>query len=228
MNKNATIEANYTLQFANATGSNSATQASLINAGQPNLRTLQPTSQDVRHNFVLSMDYRFADGDYYNGPTLGNGQKVFSNAGINFVANATSGRPYTGQANVTQAVAFGVQQRSTIDGSVNGNRYPWRFNVNMKIDKSFALNPGKPEASQNHLQIYLWVQNVFNTRNIVSLYRYTGLPDDDGWLTSAEGQQAMLSTTSMQSYQDLYSVKMQNPGNYTRPRLVRLGAVISF
>ena len=228
LNKNASLEANYTLQFANATGSNTSTQAALINAGQPNLRTLQPTNQDVRHNFIVSMDYRFAGGDYYNGPVLGNGNKILQNSGINFVASATSGRPYTGQANVTQAVAFGVQQRSTIDGSVNGNRYPWLFNVNMRIDKSFMLKPGGEGSRGNSLQVYLWVQNLFNTRNIVGLYRYTGLPDDDGWLTSAEGQQAMLSTTDVQSYQDLYSVKMQNPSNYTRPRLVRLGAVFSF
>lgn len=231
-NKNVTLEANYTLQFANATGSGTTTQASLINAGQPNLRTLQPTNSDRRHNFVVSMDYRFQGGANYNGPVVGNGKKIFQNAGINLVGNALSGRPYSGQANVTQAVASGVAQRSTIDGSINGNRYPWLFNMNMRIDKSFQLKVGGDEEENSgfnsNVQVYIWVQNLFNTRNIVGLYRYTGLPDDDGWLASAEGQQATLGQTNQDSYQTLYEAKVQNPSNYTLPRLVRLGVVLNF
>ncbi|MFY0673606.1 MAG: TonB-dependent receptor [Bacteroidia bacterium] len=233
-NKNVTLEANYTLQFANATGSSAGTQAALINAGQPNLRTLQPTSQDRRHNFVLSLDYRYGAGDAYNGPIVG-GRKIFQNTGVNLIGSALSGRPYSGQKNVTQAVSLGVAQRSTIDGTINGNRYPWLFNVDMRVDKSFGLVVGSKEDKVGNtvpkvaqLTVYLWAQNVFNTRNIVGLYRYTGLPDDDGWLNSAEGQQAMLTTTDVNSYMDLYNAKVQNPGNFTRPRLIRLGVVMSF
>jgi outer membrane receptor protein involved in Fe transport len=236
-NKNVTLETNYTLQFANATGSSSGTQATLINAGQPNLRTLQPTSQDRRHNFVLSLDYRYGSGDSYNGFITKNGKKIFQNAGVNLIASGLSGSPYSGQKNVTQAVALGVAQRSAIDGTINGNRYPWLFNVDMRIDKSFPLSIGgtkneltgvKTGGKQASVTIYLWTQNLFNTRNIVGLYRYTGLPDDDGWLNSAEGQQQILSVTNQQAYRGLYNAKVQSPGNYTRPRLIRLGAVISF
>jgi hypothetical protein len=236
-NKNVTIDANYTLQFANATGSSATTQAAMINAGQPNLRTLQPTGSDRRHNFVLSLDYRYQRGTDYNGLVSKKGKQIFADAGINLIASAMSGAPYTGQQNVTQAVAIGVQQRSNIDGSINGNRYPWLYNVDLRIDKSFPLTIGgktdelsglKVGGKASAITVYVWAQNIFNTRNIVGLYRYTGLPTDDGWLSSAEGQQAMLSTSNMNSYIDLYTVKMEQPSNYTRPRLIRLGAVMSF
>ncbi|MBI1184281.1 TonB-dependent receptor [bacterium] len=235
-NKNVTLEANYTLQFANATGSSSTTQASLINAGQTNLRSLQPTNQDRRHNFVLSFDYRYGHGSAYNGFITNGGKKIFQDAGINFIASALSGSPYSGQKNVTQEVAIGVQQRSTIAGTVNGNRYPWLFNIDMKIDKSIPVTLGKKKGDdgvkvggkQSALTVYLWVQNLFNTRNIISLYRYTGLPDDDGWLNSSMGQQQILLQTNQASYQALYNAKVNSPSNYTRPRLIRIGAVISF
>ncbi|MGB0431922.1 MAG: TonB-dependent receptor domain-containing protein, partial [Bacteroidia bacterium] len=236
-NRNVTLEANYTLQFANATGSSAGTQAALINAGQPNLRTLQPTSSDRRHNFVLSLDYRYGRGENYNGPISSGGKKLFQDMGINLIGSALSGRPYSGQKNVTQAVSVGVAQRSTIDGIINGNRYPWLFNVDARLDKSFPLVIGgktdeltgtKTGGKAAAITVYLWAQNVFNTRNIVGLYRYTGLPDDDGWLASAEGQQAMLTASDVSSYIDVYTAKVQNPGNYTRPRLVRLGVVMSF
>ena len=239
-NKNVTIDANYTLQFANATGSGTSTQQALIQAGQPNLRTLQPTNNDSRHNIVMSFDYRYGSGADYNGPVLGkNGKarRIFENAGANLILSTTSGSPYSGQKNVTQSVATGVAQRATIDGTINGNRYPWRFNVDLRIDKTWGLSFGDQKdangtvtqkGKQANLQVYLWVRNLFDTRNIVGLYRFTGLPDDDGWLSSAEGVQTIESVTFQQAYVDLYSVKVNNPSNYTLPRLIRVGAVISF
>lgn len=236
-NKNVRLEANYTLQFANATGSGTASQAALIQAGQPNLRTLQPTSRDVRHNIVLSLDYRYGSGAAYNGPIVGKKDRpILENAGINLIMNTSSGRPYSGQQNVTQAVALGVANRATLDGQINGNRYPWIFNTDLRIDKTWMLTLGKKtdasgdvidQGKATRLQVYLWARNVFNTRNIVGLYRYTGLPDDDGWINSAEGQQTIDAQTNQQAYIDLYRIKVQNPSNYTLPRLIRLGVVFS-
>lgn len=236
-NKNVTLEANYTLQFADATGSSATSQAAMIQANQPNLRTLQPTNNDVRHNFVVSFDYRFAGGEAYNGPITDGGKKILANTGLNVVMSTSSGRPYSGQKNVTQDVSVGVAQRRNIEGTVNGSRYPWLFNVNARLDKSWGFAYGvKTDEEGNaigkpkvmNLNVYLWAQNLFNTRNIVRLYRYTGLPDDDGWLSSAQGQQNLLLQEDQQSYIDLYRTKVQNPNNFTRPRLIRLGVIVSF
>lgn len=239
-NKNITLNANYTLQFAKATGSGSGSQAALVAAGQPNLRTIQPTGSDVRHNFAASMDFRYSgDPGRYNGPRLKNGMPIFLNAGANLILNATSGRPYSGQTNPTQAVAVGVAQRATIDGAINGNRYPWIFRMDLKVDKTFPLMLGakfddegkyqKGSGKAVGINAYVWIQNLFDARNVVGVYRYTGLPDDDGWLSSAEGQQTSLATAfDQQSYTDMYNIKVNNPSNYSLPRLIRFGLAFQF
>jgi len=53
---NFTVNANYTLQFADGTGSGSTSQRGLTNRG--NLRTLFPLSFDERHRINLVLDYR--------------------------------------------------------------------------------------------------------------------------------------------------------------------------
>ena len=53
---------------------------SLVNTGQPNLRTTIPLSYDQRHAISASVDYRYKTGDKYTGPVLGK-WKVFEDAG---------------------------------------------------------------------------------------------------------------------------------------------------
>ena len=134
---NVSMSANYTLQFANGTGS-SATGYSLVNSGQPNLRTTIPLSYDQRHSFNLSMDYRFNGGKDYNGPVWFNKQ-VFANSGANFIIIAGSGTPYSRQSNITQDGAFGINQRSTLEGSLNGSRNPWTVELIQKLIRAFQL-----------------------------------------------------------------------------------------
>ena len=67
--KNITLRANYTLQFAKGTGSSAGSNLAIIASGQPNLRTLTNLSFDQRHRFNVSLDYRFGMGSEYNGPT---------------------------------------------------------------------------------------------------------------------------------------------------------------
>ena len=93
------MSANYTLQFADGTGSSSTSGLSLVNAGQPNLRTTVPLSSDQRHAFNVSMDYRYASGKDYTGPVWF-GKQVFANAGANIVIIAGSGTPYSKQSNI--------------------------------------------------------------------------------------------------------------------------------
>ena len=52
---NVTFQANYTLQFADGTGSNVNSQRGLTTRG--NLRTLFPLDRDERHAFKLTFDY---------------------------------------------------------------------------------------------------------------------------------------------------------------------------
>jgi outer membrane receptor protein involved in Fe transport len=225
---NVSMSANYTLQFANGTGSSSSSALSLVNTGQPNLRTTIPLSYDQRHAFNLSMDYRFDSGKDYNGPVWFNKQ-VFADAGANFIIIAGSGTPYSRQSNITQDGAFGINQRSTLDGSLNGSRNPWTVRINTKINKRFSIDVGQLDNKKKlGFNVYLQVQNLLNTKNVRSVYRATGNPDDDGYLSDASAQTDINAQNDPQSFRDMYMMKINNPSNYSLPRMARLGIEINF
>ncbi len=225
---NVTLSANYTLQFADGTGSSSSSGLSLVNTGQPNLRTTIPLSYDQRHAFNVSMDYRYGSGKDYTGPVLFKKQ-VFANAGANFVVIAGSGTPYSRQSNITQEAAFGINDRSTLEGSLNGSRLPWTVRINTKINKRFTLDVGQLDNKRTlGFNVYLQVQNLLNTKNIRSVYRATGNPDDDGYLSNAAAQTDIQAQNDPQSFTDMYRIKINNPSNYSLPRLARLGIEINF
>jgi outer membrane receptor protein involved in Fe transport len=225
---NTTLSANYTLQFADGTGSSATSGYSLVNTGQPNLRTTTPLSYDQRHALNLTMDYRYGSGKDYSGPVWF-GKQVFSNSGANFVVIAGSGTPYTKQANITQDAAFGINDRSTLEGSLNGSRLPWTVRINTKINKRFTMDVGQLDNKRTlGFNVYLQVQNLLDAQNIRSVYRATGNADDDGYLNAANSQASIASQNDPQSFRDIYSIKVNNPSNYSLPRLFRLGVEINF
>jgi hypothetical protein len=234
------LTASYTLQFADGTGSGATGGFNLVSAGQPNLRTTIPLDFDQRHTIVTNIDYRMGEGTTYHGPTWtkhkgGNNEKtvqLLANMGANVVLNAGSGVPYTKQSNVTPDAQFGIQSRSTLKGSINGSQLPWHFRMDLRFDKDVELAWGGDKEGENkqmaNLNIYLQVLNVLNTRNIQHVYRFTGNPDDDGYLAAAETQNLIAAQSDPQSFRDLYSIKVNNPSNYSIPRRIRLGFVLEF
>jgi len=234
------LTASYTLQFADGTGSGVADGYNLVNSGQPNLRTTIPLDFDQRHAIVLNVDYRFGSGANYHGPVWtkkgdgGKTIKLLNNMGANLVARLGSGTPYSTQSNATPEAqtALGVASRATLSGNVNGSRTPWNYRLDLRIDKNIDLTwGGKQEGSQKkaaNLNIYLQVLNLLNTQNILKVYRYTGNPNDDGYTNDAGAQTVIAAQASQQSFRDLYSVKVNNPANYSIPRRIRLGLLLSF
>jgi len=231
---NVQLLVSYTLQFADGTGSNAASQANLISTGQPNLRTPFPLDNDYRHTITGQLDYRFRGGEMYNGPLTKKGKRLLENTGVNFLFSATSGRPYSKQGNVTEAVGIGIRQSEVLKGTMNGSRYPWTYGVNVKLDKDFLIYKKKESDKKltampiMMINAYIWVQNLFDFKNIVYVYRFTGDPDDDGFLSSSQGVKAVEEATLSQAFYDQYMIKVNYPFNYGSPRLVRLGATISF
>jgi hypothetical protein len=223
---NIKMDANYTLQFADGTGSNSTSQINLIGAGQPNLRTIIPLSYDSRHAFKVNVDYRYGSGENYDGPRIGNSD-ILSNFGANLQLNARSGEPYSRQAFPTPDGLFGVASRSNLDGQINGSRLPWHFRADLRFDKSFYVDVGSKGRTLG-VNVYFWVQNLFNNANVLSVYGFTGNPDDDGYLASSLGQEALEGVLCQECFEDLYRIKINNPDNFTLPRRMRLGASVSF
>jgi outer membrane receptor protein involved in Fe transport len=219
--QNAELRLAYTLQFADGTGSDANSQRGLT--GRGNIRTLYPLNFDERHNFNAILDYRFASGKAYNGPRI-NGKDILSNFGVNIQTLAVSGRPYTA---TLRPVQFGGEGRTA---AINGNRRPWRFNVDLRVDKSFALTSGTKKPL--NLNVYFRVSNVLNRQNIISVYSNSGSPTDDGYLASLEGQSVVRGVTEQgrdaRTFLSSYSWAMLNPDNFTLPRRMYVGGVFEF
>ena len=223
---NARIRFSYTLQFADGTGSDPDAAQTIIRSDQPNLRTLNPLNFDRRHQFNVSLDYRWGGGNDYNGPVIKrkNGKaplQILSNLGANITLTGGSGTPYT---QTSKILAYGAM--GPIKGSINGARLPWQFLINARVDKdfNFALNK-KKSATFN---VYIEFSNLLNTKNVTAVYPGTGTADDDGYLTAPEWQNAISQQVDPESYRDLYSINMNNPYRYSSPRTIRLGVMFNF
>ncbi len=222
------LSISYTLQFAEGTGSTPTSTnsggsgaigangliQSFIQAGQPNLRYVTALDYDSRHNIVADIDYRYGDGE---GPIV-SGSHIFQRAGIHLIPRARSGEPYT---RYTDALG------NTVIGGVNGSRLPWHYGVDLRIDKDFALSVGKkrkdvPEGVKPKRPLYvkaiIQINNLLQTRDVLSVYGYTGRSDDDGYLASAYGQQYVPQQINPQSYSDLLRIYQNDPTklNYAR------------
>ena len=220
---NVQLTANYTLQFADGTGSSATSGQSLIGTGQPNLRTALPLSYDQRHAISASVDYHYGNGKDYDGPVLF-GAKIFQDAGFNLMLSAGSGTPYSRQSNITQEAAEGINDRSVLQGSIFGSRLPWQFRVNLKANKEFEIRWS--ETKSTSVNVYIQAQNLLNAKNIVSVYRATGNADDDGYLTSASAQNSIDAQNDADAFRYLYSLKVNDPSNYSLPRMWRAGISI--
>ena len=221
---NVWMRASYTLQFADGTGSGPNTGINLINSGQPNLRTISPLDFDQRHRFQATIDFRYGAGKDYNGPMMW-GKPVFQRTGLNMVNILGSGTPYSRSSQVVNEASGSGSYR--LDGSLNGARLPWQYTADMQVDRDIPLSFGGKDgdkAKAANLNIFLLITNVFNTENIIGVYRYTGSPNNDGFLAELTDR----TQVDPVSYRELYTLKVNSPFNYGLPRQIRLGVRFDF
>lgn len=222
---NVRMNVSYTLQFADGTGSTTGTALALINAGLPNLRSINPFDYDQRHRIVANVDYRYGEGQAYNGP-IWFGKQILKNTGFNLIGTLGSGTPYT-----ASTIAYPVtgEISPSTEGSINGSRLPWNFTLNANIDRNFTIKYGSEDNPKTaNLNVYLWVSNILNNRNIQGVYRFTGVADDDGYLAAAQYQPLINSQNNPDSFRNYYSMYANNPFNLAAPRTVRLGVRFDF
>ena len=225
--KNVSFNGAYTLQFADGTGSDANSQAGISSRG--NLRTLFPLNRDERHNLNLTLNVNFQGGPKYNGPKV-MGSKILSNTDININFLAVSGRPYT-----KELIPDALGSRG-LAGALNGARLPWNNWVNLKINKYIPLHFGKEEGEAPRktigMNIYFRVQNLFDQRNIINVYRSTGSPSDDGYLNSSFGEDVLAQTETsgqnVEAFLDAYQWRSLNGTFFSLPRRMYLGANFNF
>jgi hypothetical protein len=222
------ITGSYALQFAEGTGSNANSAASLIQSGQPNLRSLFPLAYDTRHTLKGGVIYNFGsvlkrkDLAPYVGPVLF-GKPILANTYISMNFQSLSGEPYSAiQRAISSAqAANGVVQRAQTKGNPFGSRMPWTHNVNIQINKSFAWK-------ERTMSAYILIDNVLNNLLVQNVYPYTGQAGDDGYLNSPHGRQQAESQIDAQTFAMLYRIRMNNPGNFGTPRMINMGLKMEF
>lgn len=211
--ENFQASASYTLQFAETSASDFAGR--LLQTSTPTLRNVVASNSDQRHAIKLNLDYRINKGD----ATSAFG-KIFEGLGVNATFYTGSGLPYT--ANSAQWGA-----NTQIKGGINSSRLPWNNRTSLRIDRNieFAQEGKKKKV----LNVYLYIQNVFNAKNTLQVYDRTGSASDDGYLSSDYGQQTVASTLpSPEAYVMYYNMTLANPDFYIAPRRVRIGCSFSF
>jgi len=187
----------------------------------------------------VSVDYRYEmgpNGIENKGPQIG-GWYPFRNAGANLAFRTNSGSPYT-RSSLATPLAGGDFNSAPIVGTLNGSRLPWVYDLGLRVDKSYKLGSygavkGKDGALLKagrpiYLNLYSNVQNLLNTKNTIAVYRYTGVGDDDGYLTSPQGMQFLSGQQFQQSYIDLYNTKLLNPDKFNNPRRINVGLLLEF
>lgn len=220
---NIEINATYTLQFADGSGSDANSSNGINNRGP--VRNLIPLSFDERHRFTTVIDYRYGSGKAYNGPKIG-GVNILEDFGVNFTGFLVSGQPYTRNLN---ARAFGG---SGFAGSVNGARLPWNFTADLNVQKRIPVTINKTSGKKLWLNAYFRVQNVFNTKNIIDVFKFSGDAENDGYLQSSFGLDRIRGVAQtgrdVDAFLDAYSWRLLAPGNYTLPRRMYVGIIVDF
>ena len=227
---NLAINANYTLSFAKATGSDANTLGTIAWRGDTFPNFVSPADFDQRHTANLTVDYRFGRGE---GPMFGS-VRPFENFGINVIGQFGSGQRYTALENCGD---FDVNNSFTCNtvGSINSSVLPANYNLDLKLDRRFNL--GFTDGST--MQLYLLVLNVLDTENVYAVYRETGQADNQGFFNGALGAQRLANFQNPESALFNYQAYTAGPVNvggsqssggafYGPPRRVRLGALFTF
>ena len=176
---------------------------------------IAPLTFNQTHRGGLNIDYRFAADD---GPEI-LGSKLLENLGLNFLFSFNSGHNYT------QFTGFG-NSRQPLE-ALNSSVTPWNFQLDARLDKSFSLGA-------LDINIYLWVINLLDTKNVVDVFGTSGDAFDDGYLASPEGRgkyESYKLTKGLETaelYKQLYLASIYDSDNFGTPRQIRLGIRLDY
>jgi len=202
---------NYTFSYANGTGSVANTMRNIAWTGGIAPKQTAPLDFDQRHKISVNVDYRLGN---HRGPMLGRFYPL-ENTGLNLLFNVGSGNPYTPTKPYDEVTLAAVNIEPA--GPINSRYGPWRYRLDLKADRSFTV-------SGLQLSAYIWVLNVFNRLNPVSVYTSSGDSGETGWLSTQSGA----SSYATDAARELYNLAQRGPNNYDVPRIVRFGLKTSF
>jgi hypothetical protein len=189
-------------------------------------QALQFSDFDQRHKFSLLGTANF-DEDVAEGSAL---NVLLRNTDIAFTALAGSGLPYT------RSSTPGASGRGASGGRftelINSSRLPWTWTADAKVTR--GLNIGGTSVAA-----FFDVRNLFNARNTLDVFGFTGSPYDPGDIdTEASGAvqddiilenvtdpQIRLQYQRQQEMLTRYGLADDEPGLYTRDEQFDLAAL---
>ena len=189
----------YSLAWAQ--GNNSST---VIQDENTSLREF-PLDWDVRHNASVNYTFRIGRGEEFFVPFT-NFILPLDDFSANINWSIVSGAPYTPQS---------AESNAMLD--TNSKRMDYTHQANARIAKGFRLPGG------SNIRVFLDVENLFKTKNVLRVYPKTGDPRDDG----ADLQDDMVQFT----YPEVaftHGLAVNNPYNVDTYRGVTLGVSFNF
>jgi outer membrane receptor protein involved in Fe transport len=205
---------NYTLSDAQGTGSSLNTAIASVDQTSFSPTVISPLAFNQTHRGTINLDYRFAEND---------GGPILSRLGANVLFSFSSGHAFTkAQANSAGGqrgpeeggiLADDDPRTRRPEGAVNSQTTPWIFSLDLKLDKTVTI------ADLFDVNLYVYVQNVLNTKNILNVYSRTGLADDDGFLSNPNLSSAIVGNQGPR-YVELYQfINLKNRQHYWRNQL---------
>jgi hypothetical protein len=205
---------NYTFADTRTTGSNTGSTAGLWSAGsivQTPKYTFPADFNQANRGSVL-FDYRFAKGD---------GGPILQQLGLNMLLTFNSGHAYTRLIQQQRGPnPTDPRFRQPLE-PVGSSTTPWFFQLDARLDKSFALGPFE-------MNLYAYVVNLLGTDNARDVFPRSGDPSNDGWFATPGG--AADAAQNGPQYASFYNAVNlgKNSGNWGPPRQIRFGVKLDY
>ncbi|MBI4547073.1 MAG: TonB-dependent receptor [Ignavibacteriae bacterium] len=220
---------NYTLSDAQGTGSSPYSAGAGVEIGTPRPTVISPLTFNQAHRGTFNVDYRFLEND---------GGPILSRLGANILFTFNSGHNFTrvtGSIGQRGAHLGGIladddpRARKPIE-EINASTTPWVYTIDLRVDKSVRVGV-------LDMNIYVYIQNLLNTKSVTNVYGRTGNAYDDGYLTNPD-LSANIVRSRGQQYVDLYrAINLGNRQHYLltqggdlfgSPRQIRFGIRLEY
>ncbi|MCP4706554.1 MAG: TonB-dependent receptor [candidate division Zixibacteria bacterium] len=165
-----------------------------------------PLAFDQKHTATLNLSYRVPrdwEGNLF-------GMTIPGAWGLDMIGHYGSGLPYT--------VTNELGER---DGGLNEARLPANFSVDMRFNKDVFVN-----KDNLFFSFFVEIQNLFNRRNVLSVYSNNGRSDDDGRRAGSDPDgDGPYTEDDANRY---YHLMAHDPQNFSAPRTFRVGLEFNF
>ncbi len=173
------LKAQFNYTFSDAQGTGSATNSAVSSLEQGTLypSVISPLDFNQTHKGSVNLDYAFDKGD---------GGPILEQVGTNLLFTFNSGHPFTrstgsiGQQGASTGALVESDARFSVPlEAINSSTTPWVFNFDGRLYKGFEIGGVNAE-------VYMYVQNILNTKTVINVYRRTGNAFEDGFLSNPD------------------------------------------